>query len=325
MRSILSLAKRAFSGLRLRLLLMVLLACAPLVALVLHAAWEDRRRARAAWQSQLGNILQIARNEEKKIVDSTRQLLLAVSEVSGVPTFDPEAANISLLGIHKSYSRYANLGLLATNGDVVASAAPAREANLRGHLFFKRVMERHTFAVGGVSFPASSGGSPHVFFGYPVRNAAGNLTGVVYADLDLNARAQDSDIRRNLPASTTWMAVDWRGRILASFGPAGGTREDNRNRPRLPQTERPGRKLTDGWLLTNAFTQFSGTLEARDRDGTWNVYAFAPLRSRFVSGDAAGILATPREALFAAADRALRTNLVALAIAAVIALALVWI
>jgi hypothetical protein len=44
-----NLLTRIFLGLRFRLLLLVLLACAPLVALAWHSAWEDRRRQLADW------------------------------------------------------------------------------------------------------------------------------------------------------------------------------------------------------------------------------------------------------------------------------------
>ena len=49
MRKIIS---RLVSGLRLRLLLLVLLACAPLVGLTLHTASEERRRLVKEWNQR---------------------------------------------------------------------------------------------------------------------------------------------------------------------------------------------------------------------------------------------------------------------------------
>ena len=43
---------RLVSGLRLRLLLLVLLACAPLVGLTLHTASEERRRLVKEWNQR---------------------------------------------------------------------------------------------------------------------------------------------------------------------------------------------------------------------------------------------------------------------------------
>src|SRR6516164_6263566 len=52
MRSLLRLIRQVFSGLRFRLLLLVLLTCAPLVAFMFHTASEDRRRAMTDWQQR---------------------------------------------------------------------------------------------------------------------------------------------------------------------------------------------------------------------------------------------------------------------------------
>lgn len=319
MRSLLSQARWAFSGLRLRLLLMLLLGCAPLVALIWHAAGGDRRRAQAAWQSKLDRIAQIARNEEKQLFDSTHQLLLAVSEVSGVPTLDPETANVSLQGIQKSYPRYANLGLLTTNGQVVTSARPTLESNLSGHGFFRRVLDSRKFAFSGPSIPTASSG-PRFYFGYPVRQKGGELSGVVYAELEFAAYARESDIPRHLPIDTTWTEVDSKGKVLASLAPVafgGGPAP-------LIKAERVGRKLNNGLLLTNVLSQLNGTLELRDRQGIWKLYAFSKVPCRLGGTNVFGILATPRDTLFASADQALSRNLAALGVAASVALVLGW-
>src|SRR5271155_4474611 len=71
-------------GLRLRLVLLILLACAPLVGLIIHAASADRRRERDAWEQRAQKVALLATREEEKIIRQTRQLLLAVSESSGV-------------------------------------------------------------------------------------------------------------------------------------------------------------------------------------------------------------------------------------------------
>jgi len=46
-----------FSGLRFRLLVLVLVTCAPLVALTLHTTWEDRRRAVTGWRQRAERVV----------------------------------------------------------------------------------------------------------------------------------------------------------------------------------------------------------------------------------------------------------------------------
>lgn len=62
---------QVFSGLRLRLLVLVVLVCAPLVVLILHTAWEDRRRAEAGWQQRAQKLLQVTDREEQEVLAST--------------------------------------------------------------------------------------------------------------------------------------------------------------------------------------------------------------------------------------------------------------
>ena len=50
--------RRIFSGMRVRLLLLLAVACAPLVGLIIHTASQDRRRAEIGWQRQSQKIAQ---------------------------------------------------------------------------------------------------------------------------------------------------------------------------------------------------------------------------------------------------------------------------
>src|SRR5437773_9649384 len=84
MRNILDFLAGIFSGLRFRLLVLVAVACAPLVALTLHTAWEERRRQVATWGERSQRMVQLAAHEEEKIVGQTKQLLLAMAESSAV-------------------------------------------------------------------------------------------------------------------------------------------------------------------------------------------------------------------------------------------------
>ena len=73
-----------FSGLRFRLLLLVVLACAPLVGLTLHTASEERRRLVKDWNQRSQEMMELATREEGQVIGQTRQLLLALAESSPV-------------------------------------------------------------------------------------------------------------------------------------------------------------------------------------------------------------------------------------------------
>src|SRR5579864_7095562 len=90
MRSLIVFLRQVFFGLRFRLLVLVVLTCAPLIALMLHTAGEDRRRAMTSWRQRALRVQQIARREEQEVIGATRQLLLAVAESSSITSLNPK-------------------------------------------------------------------------------------------------------------------------------------------------------------------------------------------------------------------------------------------
>lgn len=303
-----------FSGLRLRLLLMVLLVCAPLLAWMLYSAGQDRRRDMAAWESRITTLTQIARKEEKEVFDSTRQLLFATSLNAAVQRLDPEEARTALRDIWNHYPRFANLGLLSTNGDVLTSVFPPAETNVSKHTFFTKVRDRQEYTMSGL---IGIGSNSRICFAQPVRSPEGRLIGIVYADLNVGSFSRVSEIPGNLPPDSTWTEIDRLGKVVAYYGPSAGIMHA-RAGVKYFQPEVLGRKLSDPWLMTNALADGRGILEGRDLKGVQKIYALH-MRNR-PSGWVVGIMATPRAALFAEADQELARNLKALSIAGLVAL-----
>src|SRR5947209_6874403 len=100
------------SGLRFRLLLLVLLVCAPLVLLTLHTASEDRRRAMANWPQRAQRIAQLASREEALLIMQTRQLLLAMTESAAARSLDGNGCRGLLERLLAASPRYENVGIL---------------------------------------------------------------------------------------------------------------------------------------------------------------------------------------------------------------------
>src|SRR6185312_11307038 len=119
--------RQMFSGLRWRLLLLVLLACAPLVGLSLGTASEERRRLVKGWNQRSQDMMELATREEGQVIGHTRQLLLALAESSPVVSGNRRDCRKLLDELFGSYPRYANLGVVTTNGIVLTSARPTVE------------------------------------------------------------------------------------------------------------------------------------------------------------------------------------------------------
>jgi hypothetical protein len=78
-----------FSGLRFRLLLVVVLASIPPVVLTLHIARRDRQLQTAGLRQRSQDIVNLSARKEDEMIAGTRQLLRAVAAASS--TMPPQA------------------------------------------------------------------------------------------------------------------------------------------------------------------------------------------------------------------------------------------
>ena len=301
----------ALFGLRFRLLVLVLLACAPLVGLTLHVASKERRRAVVAWSDQALKMARLAGHEEGDLLGQTRQLLLAVSESSAVCSTNRDTCKKSLDEVFASYPSYANLGVTDTNGEVVASAAPLAEpGNQADRQFFRRALATRAFAIGDYSTDFTNG-KPAVTFGCPVFDGSNRVQFVVFATMELDwLGGARGGLSGQVPKRTTWTEIDRNGTILVRY-PASGLF--------------CGQAFPDRALLKTVLSQQDGIVEASDTKGIPAYCAFAWRNSQLVPGRVATMLSIPTRVLFAGANRALLRSLMWLGTAASLALALGWV
>ncbi|HRT08455.1 MAG TPA: cache domain-containing protein [Candidatus Paceibacterota bacterium] len=299
-------------GLRFRLLLLVLVACAPLAALTLHRAWEERERQVANWQRRAQQFAELALEEEENLLASARQLLFAVAES---PHIGPGSSNNPQKTLEEFLAlnpQYANLGVVNTNGQLLASTAPApRSLNLAGESFFRRAVESLEFSVGDIALPPQTP-RPTLTFSRPVLDSRGQLTAVVFATIELNFfEGLYSQLRRlPIPRDASWTLINTNGLILA----------------RYPGPKRwVGRESLDAAVVARAFESPGQPFEAPGPDGRESIYAFALLPTQLVAGDARAVLCVPRQVLFAQANRTAAQYLTWLGLAGGIALLLGWV
>lgn len=310
MRNLVGSISRVFSGLRFRLLLLVVLACAPLVVLMLHTAGEDRQRAKAAWRQRSQRVLQLAGRQEQDVIASARQFLLAISESSSVRSFDAQRCKLWLNELVATYPRYSNLGVMTSGGQVLVTSKPlAASTDQNRTSLLRQTLATHGFTIGDVS---TGGADRHatVNFGYPVLDASGQVLAVVFAELRLDRLVAGPELRAQLSRGATWVEFDRQGNILARF----------------PKPEDwVGRRLADPSLVSTVLGQPEGVVEAADAEGIQRFYAFGSRRSPLASGEVSTLLGIPEQNLFADADRLLRRNLSWLGFAAGLALLLGWV
>jgi len=310
MRNLAKLLGQMFLGLRIRLLLLIVLTCLPLIVLTLHRAGEDRRRAVEFWRQRAVRMMQSASREEEKLMGETRQLLIAMAESAPVRFGNRRNSKKLVDELYASYPRYANLGVISTNGEIFASAAPVSvKSAARDKEFFQRIIDTAGFVIG--DFPAQPfSARPAVNFGYPVFDRGGRANSAVFAALDLSwFNRFGSELPADLPKGATWTEISRDGTILARYP--------------VPK-DWVGRQFPEPDLLKTILTSREGATDAVDASGVPTFYTYAPMQNQLVSQETFAILETPKEILFASSDRALARNLTWLGVAALLALTLGW-
>lgn len=304
--------RHLFSGLRLRLLLLVVLASAPAVVLTLYTGQQGRQRQEEIWRQEALKTVQLTTREEDELIGGTRQLLRAMAESADVASRQWRSNHRKFLSrLLQDDARYANLGMIKTNGDVLVSALPFKEpVNVADRPYFQRALYTQSLSIGDYQVGRISGKST-INFGYPVLDGEGQVQAVAFAALDLEwlNRSQYA-LKLHLPEGTTWTKIDLNGTILV----------------RQPATEHwIGQPLPEQALVKTFLTQKSGQLEAANAQGVPSIYVFASTRSSLVAGDLITILSIPKKLLYVEADRLATRSLMLVGLVAGLALVLGWI
>ncbi len=304
MRNTIADISRFFTGLRFRLLLLLVMVCTPLIVLTLHTASQDRRAARTKWGEQVKALAQTLTRDETNLVGEVRIFLDALSTSPTIIAGNRTECGNLVTNEFARRSRYAKIGILTPTGETLASAGlPLDQSNQAQEAYFQRALNNRTFAAGDLR-KSDSGAQTVLYYGAPVLSRESNtVVAVVYVALDLEWRSQwrseqGPDFKSQLPSGATLLQVAKDGTVLAHY-------ETN-----AASFLRAGERTTDTNLLAAVFGAASqGVFEGPDGEGVDMVCAYAPTRSSLVKGPSAAILSIPGDILFAEADKTLTRNL----------------
>jgi signal transduction histidine kinase len=298
------------SGLRGRLLLLVLVAVVPALGLTLYTDLEQRRLETARVQDNALRLARLASADHERLVDGTRQLLVALAQLPEARGGEPAACNALFADLLKQYRSYASLGVIAPDGFISCSAPPADGAVFVGdRAYFRRALEPGDFAVGEHQIGRLTGKAT-VNFGYPILGGVGEVQGVVFAALDL-AWLNQYAAHARLPAGATLTVIDRNATILV----------------RYPEPERwVGQPAQDAPIVRTILAKRGeGTAEAPGLDGVPRLYAYTPLGGASGGGEVYVTVGIPTDVAFADANRTLARNLAALGLVGLLTLAAAWV
>src|SRR5262249_51129190 len=147
-----------------------------------------------------------------------------------------------------------------------------------------------------------------VNFGYPILSRSREVSGVVFAALDLVWLTQLAGDAR-IPDGASLSILDSQGTILARF----------------PDTERwTGKPVPDAPLFQILQLREQATRELEGVDGVKRLYAFTTLSDKPKSGQIYVVVGIPKEIALAQVNHTLHSNLGWLGVACLFALAAAW-
>ena len=177
-------------SLRLRLLLLVLLANVPLLGLMLYIAGEIRRSEVSSAETEMQGLARIAESRLGIILGASEGLLYALSEVPALARGDADACARLYENLRRRSRHITSLVVTDETGAGRCDSAGARSTLFIGDReYFARARETRRLAVGAPVISRLSG-KPVVPLAFPLADAQGNFRGVLASGVDLNLFAE---------------------------------------------------------------------------------------------------------------------------------------
>ncbi|MBH8562074.1 PAS domain S-box protein [Nostoc sp. CENA67] len=297
------------STLRIRLVILVLLAVVPALGLILYTASEQRRTATAEAREQTLQLARLAANNQKQVVEATRQLLMILAQLPVVRQANSAECNQLLSDILKQHSAYATFAVLDAQGNTICTGIPySGLPNAKNRSYFQRALQTRKFAVGEYQIGRATKKAT-LNFAYPVVDKAVQVQTVVVAALDL-AQLNHLAVQLKMPEGAVLSVVDRKGTLLV----------------RYPDSQTwVGKSLRPDAFIRMKNAQGEGMDEITSLDGMRRIFAFVPLGDNPLNPDEYIRVGIPKSEVIANANSLLFRNLISLGAVTFLAIAAAWV
>ncbi len=293
-------------GLRGRLMILVLLAILPALAIILYSTANERHIHTELIQQDALTCAKVAATHLGQDVEGIRQVLLAVATLPEAHGDNLAACNLMLTNLLAQYPYYGNIGLVNAEGLHLASALPFSPGlSAADRSWFQQLQGTRAFAAGDFQIGRITRKAT-LNFGYPLKDPSGAVIRALYIALDLRWLNRQL-ATESLPPGAVLTVFDRHGTVLARSADA---------------DQWIGKNFPDAPLIQRAKSQPSGTEELEGLDGVARIYAFAAVggttKAFYV---AVGI---PRAIAMAHVQNRLRVDVSVLLCATLLAMAAAW-
>ena len=296
-----------FANLRVRLLGIVLLAVIPAFLFVDYTSLEHRQLIKKNIEKETLDVVEDIVNFHGQLIRQTRQLLVYLSEFPEIRQARHQECSALFSDLIKENKELVNLGLADYRGKIICSGLPTRQSTtLADQPYFQKALKTLQVVVGDYQLDPTTN-KPYLGLARLVRNPAGQPTGVIFANLDLEW-IQKLMSKEPLPEKGVVTVIDEKGVVLT----------------RWPDPQQwIGLQGPKEKIIEIALSQKQGIREASGIDGLLRMYAFRPLDHANPKGFL--LAGVPTTILNAEVSDNLAHNLFWLGLASALVMAAAWI
>lgn len=296
-----------FSSLRVRLILLILIAMIPTLGLILYSSIEHRKITTQIMKSNALSLTRLVVATHKQYIQASHQLLIALTQFYKEGIHDKEGFNKFLSNLIRQYPYYANLGVVNKDGDLLYSAIPPSGLiNYSDRSWFKNSLKTRKYVLGDYVVGRLTG-KRILPFALPYVGDKGQIEAIFFGAIDLEW-LNELAAKAELPEGAALVLVDAHGTVLA----------------RYPEPEKwVGKNLKDIAIINAILTHREGIEELVGVDGIERLYAFSPLGYE-PEVRAYICIGIPTKVAYAQVNRELIRNLMALFIVALLAILAAW-
>jgi len=203
------------ASLRTQLLLLILLAVLPPIALMTYTAIQQRRSAERAASFEALRLARLIAAHEDQRIEGARLLLEGLARLPEIQRHDRVASRKRFDEIIAKHQGFELVALADASGRVLAAAGLGAPTSVSGSEWFTRAATTRRFVVGGGG-TADSPSAIELTDALPLIGADGNLNAVLFATLDqtwLSGLASELE----LPPSASVLLFNRDGRVLARY------------------------------------------------------------------------------------------------------------
>jgi PAS domain S-box-containing protein len=267
-----------------RLLILLLIAALPVLALQVQGLVQDREQLKAAIAQQALDLARLAAAQQDQFIEAARHLLAAAAQLPEVQNRDAPACNKQMAELLVQFPTITSIGAVAPDGVPFCSGLRGFTGmSFADRPYFQQALRNKSLGISGYVIERD-GGRPQLNFAYPALDSAGEVRAVVVLAFSLGRLSRDLSATA-LPSGGTIGLLDGDGALLARAPPA---------------PEWIGRRPHEAFFSERMRAQRQGVMEGVGIDGSQRLYAFAPLLG---SADLFAMVGLPWHEAYRAADR----------------------